>query len=777
MARFRLPVVLLLVLAGVMTALAVCLPFYVQRSVSGAIDDSVRANLGGHRYAVQAGTSEARALLASQHDLVPIRDAAATLSTGGAQASATARFIPDSDLMVGSLVDGRRPAKPGEVSVSRYVAQALGLRLGDQVSIGVDSLDSQEYTVVGLTADAADAYAATVTVLDPDLRSVAATTWLTDVDPSSLPQLREVMETRSVSYQSLAGMADSAGGRLPVSAQALSTLPWALGGLFVAFCVGLVAMMARIGRRDVESLQAVGYSPRRAWLQIATLAGVCLGIGVLGGSAMAAFMVNVWSRQISRWFAQDWVAVTNPLWPSLVLLVLCFCWILVLHRMVMAVQGTRRWLQAHSGAASARVIGAAALTAAAGIVLLGLAFSAHRQDPPTAASGVAPFAAALVALGLPVLLLHGLSQGLAPALRQIVRSVGTGVAFSASVAGLIGVLAGSYASVTRHDTVGLAGLSNPIQPPGSFLATDVSGPAADQIAAQYRSAGGEELRVFTLLDESDHQLRAAAPLTVDCLTDDFKDITALPDRCLSQRTFSPINTVAFSDEADSDRLADPELLAKGKIGLLEMSPGSPVPTRLDLAAANPDFTLGGNMPGLVIPQEDPLVADYGLRPGETRTVALLGFGQLPANDRARLRAFVARVAPSAQIAENTSDRAIGAQLAVSNAAAVAGAALVFLTVLAGGAAAAESHRRTRRILSDLGSTNKARMSLFARLVAVGGLQMVAIAALAFVGAVLAGVNVEASYGVGWALPALAGLCATCLVSGLLLHLPARTTSG
>ncbi|MGO1920131.1 MAG: FtsX-like permease family protein [Microbacterium sp.] len=219
------------------------------------------------------------------------------------------------------LWDGRRPETPGEVSVSRAVAERLGLKVGDTFEGGEDTAEQlTTLTLVGVYENnplGFDVAAANGTVLaagDTYLDGAATVWFLTGPellwdDILALNDAGFVAISRSVVMDSPAatevpiyrdGKAYEAD--IAVGVALAVTLAVIVGGTIVALLIGPVfAIGARQSRRDYGLLIAQGATGRdirgvmrRSAVLIAALASTA---GVLVGLAVAALVI--WAARLS----------------------------------------------------------------------------------------------------------------------------------------------------------------------------------------------------------------------------------------------------------------------------------------------------------------------------------------------------------------------------------------------------------------------------------------------------------------------------------------------
>ena len=154
-------------------------------------------------------------------------------------------------------------------------------------------------------------------------------------------------------------------------------------------------------------------------------------------------------------------------------------------------------------------------------------------------------------------------------------------------------------------------------------------------------------------------------------------------------------------------------------------------------------------------------------------MALLDFQSLSRSEQALMRGLVSRVAPGAQTADAADRTTYDRDRARAGVTAVGGAALVLVSLLAGGSALVVGQRRTLRTLVDIGSTKRARFRLLLVVLCAPLLTFCVALPVTIWGTSLSGFEEPGSWGDLWTLPVLSGFLGSALVGILLVRVPAR----
>lgn len=764
----------LLVLLGALLALAPVSLASVRISALAAIEDSVRADLGHRSYALHSATPEVLELLAELPDAAPVKDLVGTLATRDLTAPVLVRWTTDPGLELGVLVEGARPVASGDVLVSSTVARALDLRPGSTVDLTPDGEPAVHGTVTGITIDPADrASTSVVQLVDPAKADPATfTRWLSDTNFYDHQVLQPYLDRRAASYQSIDSLVGSALLAQPQFLSAMKGLPLGaallVGVLLVSFTVLLMTQLAG----DARALQAAGMPSRSAWSRLVLVCVLAVLAGVVVGVALTALWLSVWRRQVSGWLGQEW-ATTHLDLPLVGVLAL-----LVGIGGVLTLQSLRLapLLRRALGARSTRE--GRTWTVASGVVALAaavtLAWSLVGSARPEAGDGawlVAPWAAVALAASLPFCLGPVLHAGLPPATRALTSRVSGGLRPVAAVAAVIAVGAGLWSAQTTRSAAEGEALSSPLVPAGSFVISDAPTEAVDTLAQIYADRGGQEILRLGLLDEVQQDLRVSTTGLVGCAERAGGRMDLVPESCWPavETSAAPVNVVMIG-EPGARPLADPGLVHDGQVGLLLFPEGDGRATRFGVTAATADPDLGGNLPGLVLPPDSPVLHSFGVEASRSELVALLDYAQLPPEDQLQVRSAALRLAPGAQTADGTEPTAYDRLRTVANTVAVLGATAATVALLLGGVATAVTHTVARRALVDLGASGRARRRIVARWALVGVAPAFLAVPLVYLVAT-SGLRAVGDQGWLWPVPALGMLLAGLTAAAFFARVP------
>ncbi|WP_162598657.1 hypothetical protein [Nocardioides gilvus] len=341
------------------------------------------------------------------------------------------------------------------------------------------------------------------------------------------------------------------------------------------------------------------------------------------------------------------------------------------------------------------------------------------------------------------------------------------------VAGSLVFATAYYPAIIQHAASEVEPLNSAPQPEGSFLVYEVPERVAALLIEEYQAMGeGQAVRYF-LPRERKHMWRATSTSVLDCMDQgEMSDPHHLPEECYPKETLAPINATMLAAEGPTQ--ADSNLLSGSEVGLLRFPAGSPRVDRLARTKAVPDKRLGGNLPGVVVVEGSPTARRMGLERSGSELLALYDFGALTQENQARLRALTTRLAPAAQVAEadmGRSDRAVSLSALIAG----LGVAGVWLVVLPAGLAAVVGHRRTRRILVDLGRVRVRRRVAWLWVFPLGA----TIAAAGLLGrwaAGTAGAGMHGSYGWAWTASMVAGLVVVTVIQRAFVAVPGRAAA-
>lgn len=775
-ARYRRAQLAVLMLLGALLAIAPVSLASVRSSALAAIEDSLRADLGHRGYALHTSTPEVLDILARAPGAAPVKDAVGTVGTSELAAPALVRVTTADDLHLGVVVEGQRPSRPGDVLVTSSIARALDLGPGSTAELSIDGAPAAAARVTGVTRDPADQASATVIHLaDPAATDATGfTRWLSDTDFYDHEELQPYLDRRSASYQSLDSLVASALLAQPQYLSAMRGLPLGAALLVGVLLVSFTTLLMTQLRPDATALQAAGMTARAAYGRIVLVASLAVIAGVLAGLALTATVLFLARRRISSWFGQDWVGVEIDLaLASRLLLVVCLGGALTLVAVRLA-PVLRQALTRRSARARPRTWATAAtvVAVAAGVALTWSLVAATRPGSGDAAWLVAPWAAVVLAAALPFALGPLLVTDLRPATRALANRVSGGLRPAAAVAAVIAVGAGLWSAQTTRSAADGEALSSPLVPAGSFVISDAPVEANDTLAQIYDERGGEQLLRFALLDEREQDLRVTSTALVSCAQDvPGGNLAEVPESCwpAADKTAAPVNVVMIGEPGSTPR-ADPGLVRDGQVGLMLFTGDDGSVARFATTDAAADPTLGGNLPGLVLPPESPVLQDFGAQPSGTELVALLDYTALQPEDQLYVRSAALRLAPGAQTADGTEPTAYDRLRTVANTVAVMGAGAATVVLLLGGVATAITHSVSRRTLVDLSTTARARRRVVLRWALVGVAPALLAVPLVFLVAT-SGLRAVGDQGWLWPVPAVGMLVAGIAAAAVFARVP------
>ncbi len=625
LAKYRWRQLVILIVLGCTLTAAVIGLAELRSSSAAALEASVAGEQAGLPYAIQGADPAALRTLDSLKDLAAVRDTRTAATAGAREVPALLRTARTPGLPLGSLIEGRRALDATEATISESAAAGLGVALGDSVRLESEGAPQQRVRLVGLTVNPADVDDKLVVTIDPTLAADQVTVWLSPRDPYSIEALRPPLDSRALTYQSVGELVKVAVRSQPQALSALKYVPAGLAALLIVLMAGTLAALLPTARADAESLTAAGMPPYRAWRKLTGLAFGGIILGELAGVAIATAILMSFKRPISSGFGQRWLGVDVP-WVTVFALIVVSGLLGAVARPV-SIGAARlfRWLSVRTTSRlRASYIGAAAALVGAGLLII--ATIARLQTPPAHASNMAPVGAVLLAAALPVVIVPAMHRGLGRATQAVARHLNAGLMIVSTVVIVIAILTGGYAARATHNAVVNEGLSGAPQPAGSYLVTEIPNDAAATLTQIYKNAGGHRHEQYDLPDEQSSRVRVTGTRLVRCMSEaGTLNPDEQPSDCYAQKTYSPINTIALSRDSSSRALADPGLVQKDHVGLLVFSGTAPEAVSIADTSARPDRTLGGNMPGLVLPPDGPVAqtAD-GTQPGaydDQRSVA------------------------------------------------------------------------------------------------------------------------------------------------------------
>ena len=774
LVRYRLRPVLLVVMVGVVLGLTVCGAAALRESTLNAQGRAAGADQADFEFALQAGSGDARELLAETPKLQRVEDGDATVLTSDAAAPALVRTMSAPAGPVGALVEGHRATQPGQAAVSLALQHQLAVRVGDTVNVTADDV-TVPVEIVGVTVNEANVDDATIVTVVDELSASDTTVWLSHTDPYANPGLRSALDDRSITYRSVSTLSEDARRSVPPAVAGLAYAPLLAALLLGLVAVGVLLSLSSVAREDTRLLTQAGVPPRQAWRLIGGVASGSLIGGMILGGTLATATVWVARVSIAARLDQYWTTTAVPWLPATLLVLAVIVLAVVARPAALAASSVGDWIARPSrGRPRSRRRAVAGVLAGCGVAVIAAAAAARLQSPPNSIAGWAPAGGLMVVASLPILIGDTFTRRLPPATSTIAHRLVASVSLVAVVASLIAATAAVSAARTTHNANAAEGQTSAPQPPGSFLIYEVPDEAAGKIAGRFRDLGGQDVQQYELPDETQRRIRVTGTDLVDCME---KAQVANPDAvspdCFPQDTMSPVNTVMLSIDGKTGSRADPGLIEDGEVGLLEYTGTTGDAKSIAITDAAPDPLLGGNMPGMVVDPSGPVAQKFGLQTGGTRLVALLDFEQLDEHDQSLMRGTVARIAPGAQIADADQSNSYDQDRAIANVKAVAGTILALLVILAGGAAVLSGHRVTRRILVDIGSNNTQRLRLFVTWVATPALTLAIAIPVTVLTTSLGGINRSGDWGFAWLMPPTFSLAACLLLAGVAMRVPAR----
>jgi len=760
----------LLLIAAVTAGLLVGLTSVRDSSV-GALDDSIRADLGGRTYALQTGNREVVATLNGMAHASPVADDNGSITAHGLTSTATVRTTTDPSLELGVLVAGERPKAAGEALLAQAVAESLGIDVGDSVSLATGA-GSSTVTVTGLTVVPADVQQRTVILLTADTDAFVPSRWLSDNDFYDEPDLRSALDRQVATVTSLPGLLDASTANRPQFISAMRFVPEGAGLLLGIVLIAVVAALtARRWRWDAAALVGAGMSARSAWRAITTAVLVVVLAGLVVGSISSLLVLQAFRVQVSGWVGQHWVHVVVPTQEVVALLVISIV-------TAAAAVPIARGLPAVATRLGRRATPPRWSVSVAGLVFLGSACAwlisvrSTLTNEADSLAWLAPVAALVLAYTVPFLVGPMLGWGLEPTSRTLFNHLTAGLRPVTAVCSVVIVASGVWSAQTYYSANMGEERDNPLQPAGTFVISAVPDNVLAPLERMYRSHGGSGVEHWAIPDESTAQLRVTSPALVACAEESKgADLNSLPDRCWPADTAAPVNTVLLG-EADADATADPGLVEDGEVGLIQFTGNAGEISRLDRGPAAIDSRLGGNLPGLVIPENSPIAETFSLRPDGRSEVMLTGFARLSPKSRFAVRSEIMRLAPSAETSDSTDPTFYDRLRSVANTASFLGAGATAVILLLGGVSIVVAHGPTRRILVDLGTARRRRRSLALRWALLPVLSSVAACAIAYLTASWAGQVHDVSYGTVWAVPGILGTLTAVVVGVLFVRPPA-----
>ncbi|WP_433720603.1 hypothetical protein ACQP2Y_36125 [Actinoplanes sp. CA-051413] len=742
----------------------------LQASVTAATEQAVAADAGGRAFAVQVlDEQQALPVLSRRTDLLAVIDSAGKAASRNAESPAGLRFVSDPTAELGLLVEGRYPVRPDEATISSFLADALGLRVGDESIVTDAKSQKHPVRVSGITSSPANDDDLTVVLLSDDVDAREATVFLTHADPFTDRELGPLLDRRVLKGRTVEILAEDEGSS--TRSAVLSMLSYAtpaLSAISISLILALLAMSAYKVRRDASALQASGMERVRSWRIVGYAGAAAVLMGTVSGSILTLAAATVWRSHLSAIFGQDWQTIAASWLPLAVYVAgVPTLVILVLHT-APAYLLSRRRRRIPRISVSARV---ASAVMAVWAVMLGLTLA---RVLPVQVGGAAGAAAVVVA---PVLIAHLASRSAGTAERRVVRMVAHALLPVVIVAALLTWVTTMQSAAGSHNAISMRETSPMVQPSGSLLLTEVPSKSGDVLRASYRRLGGKSVVTYRLPDETSTMVRAASAELTGCMKRMRSTRLSEVDlTCFPPHSIAPINIIALSSgDSTAPLTADPSLIQSGVVGLLTLAAGSDVTSRIEESPASGDALLGGNMPGAVLPAEGALAHSLKLRATNGEFIAFLDFAKLPTVSQAQFRSDVARLASAGQVAEERSQyEGADIHLALARAWSASGGLLLVVLLGFGGATIVSVQARLRRTLIDIGGLPRRRRMLTAQIFAVPMVSVIFATGLGLCSAWLQGVHNGAGFGLIWLIPGGASLAAIAALGIAFHRVPSRT---
>lgn len=746
----------------------------VRDSARSAIEESLRADLGGRTYALQSTDPTLAAELDNDTSAAPVLDELAEITHAGRAAPVVLRTTDDPTMHLGLLDSGERPGQPGQAMVGWRLASDLGVEVGETVTI-VDAGGSEDIAVVGLLRDPADAQADTVILLVDESQMREASRWLlNDLQALDREPVRTLMDARAGTVASIDSLLQAADLQASTVLAGLRALPLGLGLVMMLVLGGTVASLGRTWSRDVATLRSLGLPSRSAWR---ALGGGMLSVSIVAvilGGATALGGVHLLRRWVSGWLGQDWSHITVPYVDGGIvvgvvlalgvfpLLIRTIPWRGVMSRLSPRVQDVgRRW-----PGWSILVVGVLALLAGAWAV----------DAVGDGAALLAPAGAVLAAASLPLVLSPAAASGLSPARRVLTRRMARSLSPVVIATVVVAALGSLWTAHTTYTANRTEALDNPMMPPGSFVISEVPQAMIPTLTELYRDRGGRDIVTFATLGEQQTRVRVMTPTMARC-AEEYGQLTDLPPECwppLDSPVAAPINVVMLSAPGTPAQ-ADRGLIENGEVGLvmIDSTDRSGQVRETSTLKVVPGADLGGLLPGLVLGADDPTVDILGLAPSGSSLVVLKDFHAVQPAERFEMRALILTLMPTAEVADGTNTSFYDRQRSAATMVSLTSGALSAAVLLVGGMAQIVGDRVTRRTVRDLAVRSRPLWTTAARWAAVPAGSLLLMLPLAWTGASYAGLARDASYGWMWILPGIIPLGSVLALVFAFLRVPDR----
>lgn len=773
--RYRWDHVLLISLLAGVLGVVVAGTASVRDSAAAALEESLRADLGGREHAIQTSDPALITELAQIPSAAPVLDDLAEIHHGGRSAPVLLRSSDDPDLHLGVLELGTRPARPGEALVSREVAAALELAPGD-VAMVQESTGAHEVEIVGLVRDPADSRARSVLLLTSSAEARLATRWLfSGPEVTARDSVRALLDSRAGTIQSVDSLVEAALAQPPSFLAALRFLPLGLGLLVLLVLAGGVWNLGRTWARDVEALTAPGIPPRRGW---AMLGGgmLLVAASAAGAGTLLVLVVLQLNRTVlAHRVGQDWTQISVPRAAVLVSVgsvILLGLLAPVARRLPWRRVAALRAVLDRTQPVSLRIAWVVLLVGAVLLISASVAIDSVGEGAALLVVG----AALLIAACLPFVVAPLTLLGLPPARRSLTRRLSRSLApiVAATTLGVVG--AATWTAQTTYLANGMEAAANPMLPAGSFVIAQVPDSLLPTLSGRYSEYGGTEVTTYGTVDEQHEQVRVVMPTMAACSEREGL-LLDLPPGCWpppESTLAAPINVVMLGP-AGAAREADPGLIEDGRVGLAVISSEDREGRVHETAALEvaPGDGLGGLLPGLILATDDPAVTDLGLEPAGSSLVVLRDFSELAPTDQYEMRGFILRLVPGTQVADGTDPSSYDRQRSAATLVSLVGGGLASGILLVGGMVQILGDRVTRRTIRDLAPHAGTVRGTAGRWAALPVASLLLTLPVAWAAASFGGRAGAASYGWMWILPALLTTSTVLVLYAAFLRVPAR----
>ncbi len=604
-------------------------PATFARSVTGAILDDLEGQAGGRAVIAQfTGTGSAQALRSDPEvDAVWFETVAARTRRARLDTDVVLYERPPSAMP--GLVDGRVPQEPGETAVSKRVAAALSLTVGDEL----DS-DTGRWRVVGIYVAPARPQAAEAT-------TVVDTAALPDRPPDAYFIDRGVLDRfpDELAIQSLAGHFEEN----PYLSRARRIAAVAAGAgpaVMVLMVVVLLSVVVAWGHgltREFSGLQAAGMSSHQVARVFRVAAVVILVLGGAAGLGLLVVIFSMFGGPLASMVAQDWLRVRYA-WGAGV----WFGTMAVIG--LVALDATAIWhpQRERSGHRMVTRRSAAAMTALA-IGVGSLVWVGTRSGPRSAGVAVVALMGTILTL---TALLPGIALGASRltrgATRRLVQALDPSQASVVLVATvLLGM--GSFAAALVHVERTTSATQDPNAiPPRSLVLESVRSTDAAELRSGFRRVTGRDAIELRRPDETTTMIRLVPGGARECVASSAT-LDEADRRCGGPEGLYLTTVAAEAVGLDtdgktwliSDRLND----GSGSVTIVSFDPtsgairsvgsGSPV----SVSPWFGEYSAGALAPPGVLANDPATSMAY---------VVLPGFADLPPNQQAQVQELIFR---------------------------------------------------------------------------------------------------------------------------------------